>query len=142
MVFRVLAATVAAALLSTSGSALLQHVHAYADHDHAEHRHGPASHAHPTPPLRAPDRHESGTHQSDGAARLERCDPGEHTVAVVFTSVAPQPGHVPVPVPLDPVIVTPPELAWRHAAPSEVRAHSPPRLTDGPLRAPPLVHLA
>lgn len=63
-------------------------------------------------------------------------------MAVVFTSVAPQPGHVPVPVPLDPVIVTPPELAWRHAAPSDVRAHSPPRLTDGPLRAPPLVPLA
>ena len=32
--------------------------------------------------------------------------------------------------------------AWRHVTPSDVRAHSPPRLTDAPLRAPPLVHLA
>ena len=31
---------------------------------------------------------------------------------------------------------------WRSVTPSDVRAHSPPRLTDAPLRAPPLVHPA
>ncbi len=63
-------------------------------------------------------------------------------MSVVFTYVAPHPDHVPAPVTLETIIVAPPEQAWRHVTPSDVRAHSPPRLTDAPLRAPPVVHLA
>jgi hypothetical protein len=132
-VHRVLAAVVAVAMLLTSGSAVWQHVHAYIDHDHADHHHGPASHGHSMA---------AHPHAPDDAVRLEGCDPGKHAVSAVFTCVAPQPGHVPAPVTLDSIVATPPEQAWRHGTPSDVRAHSPPRLTDAPLRAPPVVHLA
>jgi len=134
-VHRVLAALVAVAMLSTSGSAVWQHVHAYAGHDHPDHHHGPASHSH------VADRHTRAESQ-DETARLEGCDPGEHAVSVVFTYVAPQPDHAPVPVVLATLVVPRPEQPWREVVPSDVRAHSPPRLTDAPLRAPPLVHLA
>jgi hypothetical protein len=130
---RLFAAMVAVAMWSTSGSP--QHVHAYADHDHPDHHHGPASHRHAAV---AP----SHAHASDETTRLEGCDPGEHAVALVFTGVAPHAVHVPVAVTIGTLIVTPPEDAWRHVTPSDVRAHSPPRLTDAPLRAPPVAHLA
>lgn len=140
---RVLAAVVAVALLSTSGSAALQHVHAYVEHDHADHHHGPASHGHAAVAhAHAPDSHAPDSHAPDDAARLEGCDPGEHAVSVVFTYVAPQPDQVPAPVTLVTILVAPPEQAWHHVTPSDVRTHSPPRLTDAPLRAPPVVYLA
>jgi hypothetical protein len=140
---RVFAAVVAVAMLSTSGSAALQHVHAYIDHDHAEHHHGPASHRHAAVAhSHAPDSHAPDSQAPDRAARLEGCDPGRHAVSVVFTYVAPQPDHAPAPVTLETIIVAPPEQAGRDVTPSDVRAHSPPRLTDAPLRAPPVVHLA
>ena len=140
---RVLAAVVAVAMLSTSGSAAWQHVHAYVDHDHADHHHGPASHGHSAVAhAHAADSHAPDSHAPDDNARLEGCDPGEHAVSVVFTYVAPHPGHVPAPVTLETILGAPPEQAWRHVTPSDVRAHSPPRLTDAPLRAPPVVHLA
>ena len=128
---------VAVAIALTSGSAALQHVHAYTDHDHAEHHHGPASHGHTA----VTHQHDSASHSPDEAARLEGCDPGEHAVSVTITYVAPHPGDAPVPVTLDTIVAPPPERAWRHVVPSDVRAHSPPRLTDAPLRAPPVVHL-
>jgi hypothetical protein len=136
-VHHVLAVLVAVAMLSTSGPSGFQHVHAYADHDHADHHHGPASHGHSAiAHAHAPDSH------ADDDARLEACDPGEHAVSVVFTYVAPHPDHVPSPVTLETIIVVPPEQRWRHFMPRDVRAHSPPRPTDAPLRAPPVVHLA
>jgi hypothetical protein len=135
-VFRRLATVVSVAMLSTSGSAA-QHIHAYVDHDHGDHHHGPASHRHLVAHASVTD-----SRAPDAAPRLERCDPGEHAVAVVFTCVAPRPDHVPVPSLLDANLVTAPAPAWRTVAPSDVRAHSPPRLTDAPLRAPPVVHLA
>ena len=135
---RLLAVVVAVAMLSTSGSAALQHVHKYVDHDHPDHQHGPSSHGHSA----ATHSHGHDAHVPDEAAQLEGCDPAKHAVAVVFTYVAPQPDHVPAPVTLETIIVTPPEQAWRHVSPSDVRTHSPPRLTDAPLRAPPAVHLA
>lgn len=142
-VHRVIAALVAVAMLSTSGSAALQHVHAYVEHDHADHHHGPASHGHSAVAhAQAPDSHAPDSHAPDDNARLEGCDPGEHAVSVVFTYVAPQPDHVPAPVTLETILVAPSEQAWRQVTPSDVRAHSPPRLTDAPLRAPPVVHLA
>lgn len=125
-------------MLSTSASMALQHVHEYVDHDHADHHHGPASHGHSSVArAQAPE-----SHAPDDAARLEGCDPGEHVVSVAFIYVAAQPDHVPVPVMLDAIVVTPPKETWRHVALSDVRAHGPPRLTDAPLRAPPVVHLA
>jgi hypothetical protein len=134
-VHRVFSALVAVAMLSTSGSAALRHVHAYVDHDHADHHHGPASHGHSA----VAHSHAPDSHAPHDAARLERCDPGEHAVSMVYTYVAPHPDHVPAPVRLETIIVAPPEQAWRQVTPSDVRAHSPPRLTDAPLRAPPLV---
>jgi hypothetical protein len=125
-------------MLSTSGAAALQHVHAYVDHDHADHHHGPASHGHSA----VAHAHTSDSHPSEDAARLEGCDPGEHAVSVVVTYVAPHSDHVPTPVTLKTILVAPSEQAWRHVTPSDVRAHSPPRLTDAPLRAPPVVDLA
>ncbi len=89
-----------------------------------------------------PGLHSARRPRTSGATRLEGCDPGSHAVAVVFTYVAPHPDHVPAPVPLEAILVAPPAPAWRHVTPSDVRAHSPPRLTDTPLRAPPVVHLA
>ena len=130
---RVLAAVVALAMLSTSGSAASQHVHAYVDHDHADHHHGPASHGHSAV---------AHSHTPDDAARLEGCNPGEHAVSAVVTYVAPHPDHVPAPVTLETIRVAPPEQACRDVTPSDVRAHSPPLLTDARLRAPPVVHLA
>jgi hypothetical protein len=135
-------------MLSTSGSAALQHVHAYADHDHADHHHGPASHGHAAmahthaSDSHAPDSSAADVHTPDHVTRLEGCDPGTHAVPVVFTYVAPHPEHVPTPVTLETTLEAPPEQTWRHVTPSDVRAHSPPRLTDAPLRAPPVVHLA
>ena len=129
---------VAVAMLTTSGSAALQHVHAYVDHDHVDHQHGPASHGHAA----AGHAHDPNSQAPDDAARLEGCNPGEHAVAVVFTYVAPHPDNVPVPVTLETIVVAPPGRVSRPITPSDVRAHSPPRLTDAPLRAPPVVHLA
>lgn len=137
-VFRVLAAVLALAMLSTSWAAALRHVHAYVGHDHADHHHGPAWHGHPAVAhAPAPD-----SHASHEAARLENCDAAEHAVAVIFTYVAPYLEHLPSSVAPATMLVAPPEQPWRHVAPSDVRAHSPPRLTDAPLRAPPVVHLA
>ncbi len=139
---RVLAAVVAVAMLSTFGSAAFQHVHAYLDHDHPDHRHGPASHGHSAVGhSHAQDSHAPDAHAPGDVAQLEGCDPGEHAVSVAFTYVAPQPEHPPVPVAADAIIVAPPERTWRYVAASDVRVHSPPRLTDAPLRAPPVVHL-
>lgn len=135
---RVLAAVVAVAVLSASGAATWQHVHAYVDHDHADHHHGPASHGHSSGArVHAPD-----SPAPSDEVRLEACDPGEHAVSVVFTHVAPHLEHAPAPVALETIQVAPPEQPWRHATPSDVRAHSPPRLTDAPLRAPPVVYPA
>lgn len=137
-VFRALATIVAVAMLSVSATATMQHVHAYTDHDHAEHHHGPASHEHTA--VVHLDHSDPGI--AADAARLEGCEPGAHAVSVVFTCVAPQPNYAPAPIELEMVITAPPEQACCHVTPSEVRAHSPPRLTDAPLRAPPLVHPA
>ena len=140
---RLLAAVVAVAMLSASGSAALQHVHAYLDHDHPDHLHGPASHGHSAVGhSHAQDSHAEDAHTPGEVAQFEGCDPGEHAVSVVSSYVAPQPEHPPVPTAADAVIVAPPERTGRYVAACDVRVHSPPRLTDAPLRAPPVVFLA
>jgi hypothetical protein len=125
-------------MLSISGSAALQHVHAYVEHDHAEHHHGPASHEHSA----VAHSHAPESNPPDDTAQLDGCDPGEHAVSVVFTYVTPQTDHGPASVTLETIVMAPPQQARRHVTPSDVRVHSPPRLTDAPLRAPPVVHLA
>lgn len=143
LVLRAVSTIVAVALLAISASAGLQHVHAYADHGHPDHDHGPAVHAHVAMGHDAADHAappDSGL--TEHGARFEGCDPGAHAVSVAFKYVTPQPEHPPLPVTVDVVVVAPPEHAWCRIAPSHVRAHSPPRLTDAPLRAPPVVHLA
>jgi hypothetical protein len=138
-VFRASAAVLVVAVLSISVSATLQHVHEYADHDHAEHHHGPALHPHPV----AEHHDRPGFRVSDRGSELEGCDPGDHAVSVVFLCASPEPLNPPIPVMSDAVVVAPPpEPAAIGVAPADVRAHSPPRLTDAPLRAPPLVNLA
>jgi hypothetical protein len=137
-VFRAVVAIVAVAMLTISGSSALQHVHGYADHDHPDHHHGLASHTHR--PLARQLQHDF--EGLDHAAQLDGCDPGTHVVSVVFTGVVPRSEPAPVPVMLETVVVSFTEHVWRTVTPSDVRAHSPPRLTDAPLRAPPLVHPA
>ncbi len=127
-------------MLSISGSAALQHVHAYSDHDHADHDddHGPAAHTHPV----AVGDHDGPADPSAGHAEIEGCDPGQHAVTLRFGSAPPQPGHVPALVAAVAVAMAPPAAVWSAAAPSDVRAHSPPRVSDAPPRAPPLVQPA
>ena len=127
-------------MLSISGSAALQHVHAYADHEHADHDddHGPAAHAHP---VDVGDHHASADASADHL-EIEGCDPGQHAVSLRFVSTPPEPDHVPALVAGSFAAMAPPVAVWSAAAPSDVRAHSPPRITDAPLRAPPLVHPA
>ena len=136
-VFRALTAVVALAMISTSVSAALQHVHAYAGHKHADHEHGLASHVH------VAGAHHDGADDREhgGNARLEACDPAVHAVSVILAFDVPHPDQAPVPGTVEQVIVAPPKGEWRSLAPTDVRAHSPPRLTDAPLRAPPVVHL-
>ena len=127
-------------MLSISGSAALQHVHAYTGHGHEAHDddHGPAAHAHP---VDVGDHHESADAFADHV-EIESCDPAEHAVSLRFVSAPPEPDHVPALVAVAVVAMAPPAAVWSSAAPSDVRAHSPPRLTDAPLRAPPLVQPA
>jgi hypothetical protein len=127
------AVLVATALLSISGSSALQHVHAYASHDHSEHHHGLAAHRHEA----VAHHHES--HDSEPSPAIEGCDPGAHAVSVVFTYVAPHADHALLPSAVEFLELASPRSGWRTTLPKDVRAHSPPRLTDTPLRAPPLV---
>ncbi len=139
-VFRAVAALVAVAMLSTSASAVLQHVHAYADGDHGDHDHdhGLAAHMHAA----ATHLHHAEPHSAAHTVEIEGCDPGQHAVSVKFVCAAPEPHPTLVAVTVEAVPLSPPPVVWPPATPSDVRAHSPPRLTDAPLRAPPVVHPA
>lgn len=113
------------------------HVHAYEGHDHPDHRHGPAAHSH-----EAASHHR---HQDEGTGdgvRIQACSAGAHAVAAVFTCVASTCHQAP---PVEAAVLVggslPPPVTPRVNI-TDVRAHSPPRLTDAPLRAPPLVHPA
>lgn len=136
--FRALAALVAAALLSTSGSAVVQHVHGYAGHDHDDHHHGLAAHVH-APTVHV---HHTGTDDAAHTAELEACDPGQHAVSVQFVCGAPEPNPARVAVTVEAVQPSPALAVWCAIAPRDVRAHGPPRFTDAPPRAPPVVHSA
>ncbi len=134
---------VAVAMLSMSASAALLHVHASAGHEHAEHHHGPAAHSHT---LVAHDhqhehRHEHEAAHGDGT-EIEACDAADHVVPLVFTCVAAGQVDVPLPDAFDARVLTPPSASTVAVAPADVRAHSPPRITDAPLRAPPIARLA
>lgn len=129
----------ALAALLASRPASMQHVHVYEGHDHPEHHHGPAAHSHEQAD---PHRHHDEIPAATSGHRLESCDPGEHVVPVVFTCVSPTAQQAPL---ADVAVVgrvNPPDVVRCCATLSDVRAHSPPRLTDAPLRAPPVVRPA
>jgi hypothetical protein len=134
-VVRHLAAVACVAWLVAAGSLPTLHVHASGDHDHPEHHRGPGIHSHRRPIEAAP----AG---APAARRIAPCDPGEHTLSLSATAIA---GTIGLPHGLGPA-ATPHVIAIDGsplaAAPRDVRAHSPPRLSDGPLRAPPVVHPA
>jgi len=127
LVHRLIVVLLGIALASTWGQASALHIHAYTDHDHPEHHHGLAVH-----------QHETKSHQADSSSRLESCDPGRHTVPLVFLCASPPQAQasdsefvspaVPAPVPrLDGAIDI-----------TDVRVHGPPHLTQASPRAPPL----
>ncbi|MEQ1897018.1 MAG: hypothetical protein ABL971_06465 [Vicinamibacterales bacterium] len=136
--FRGVAIVVAVAMLSMSASAALLHVHASAGHEHAEHHHGPAAHSHAS--VVHHHQHAGAAHR-DGS-EIEPCDPADHVVPLAFTCVAAGQVDVPLPEAFDAGVLATPSTSTVAVAPSDVRAHSPPRITDAPLRAPPIAHLA
>lgn len=129
-------------MLSTSGSAALLHVHASAGHEHAEHHHGPAAHSHApvVPRHRHHHQHEVAAHGN--GAEIEPCNPGDHVVPLAFTGVAAGQADVLAPQAVAARAPAAPATTAVVLTPADVRAHSPPRLTDAPLRAPPVAHLA
>lgn len=147
-VFRAIAAIVACAMLATSGSAAFAHVHEYAGHRHAEHQHGVASHTHAPPASSAvADASDHADHDPrpdlpTAGARLEGCEPGAHAVSITSPGVAPPPDHWMACVAVAAIVVAPPACAGGRLLRLHVRVHSPPRITDAPLRAPPSLHLA
>jgi hypothetical protein len=136
-VHRLITIVACVALLAGNESLPLLHVHAYADHDHPAHHHGPAFHgrAHD-----AADHHASAT--APRGPQVAPCEPDAHLLSLRAVAATQPPQHVHVaaaPVALFAFtrVLTPP-LGAR----DEVRAHSPPGLTDSPLRAPPASHPA
>ena len=124
------AAVVCIGWVAAGASLPTLHAHVYADHDHPEHRHGLAFHEH---------RHQAHPATAADAfqrARVAPCEPDEHVVSMRATIVKTHDRVVCLPSsvarPVEPVVA---HAAW--SARLDVRAHSPPRLTDGPLRAPP-----
>jgi hypothetical protein len=131
-VHRIAAVLASVALILANGALPLAHVHLYDDHDHAEHHHGPALHG-----------HEQATHPHPALpARPSNplvgpCAPDAHIVALTATlATSPTTLVVPAIAPA-PTVVANPAPARAFVSNPEVRAHSPPGLTDSPLRAPP-----
>ena len=124
---RSIAAVVCVGWLALGASLPSLHAHVYADHDHPEHRHGLAFHEH----------HHVVDHGAFERTGIAPCEPDGHVVSLqlsyakvrivdgagLASSAAPLP---------EPDLVLAPAAARR-----DVRVHGPPRLTDGPLRAPP-----
>jgi hypothetical protein len=138
-VIRVVTMFLALAALLASGPVSMLHVHAYEGDDHPEHNHGPAAHSHEQADHH---RHQDEIPAATSGHRLESCDPGEHVMPVVFTCVSPTAHRAPLADVAAVARVDPPDVAPCCATLSDVRAHSPPRLTGAPLRAPPVVHPA
>jgi hypothetical protein len=130
---RMVAVALVSALLSIAGSSAWQHVHAYGDHDHPEHLHGPAAHEH------GADAHPHARPDGGSSFTIEACEPGTHIASVVFTFVAPYADHAAPPALVSLVGFVPTLTSQPATVRRDVRAHGPPRLTDAPLRAPPLV---
>jgi hypothetical protein len=111
----------------------LLHVHDYGDHDHPTHDHGPAFHGHGHGAV--DDDEPAGP---SPRARVAPCEPDAHVVSLRAVAATPTPLSVHILAsPVAPFLVrqvSAPPLERR----DEVRSHSPPGLTDSPLRAPPL----
>ena len=134
---RLITVLACAALLVGNESLPLLHVHVYADHDHLTHHHGPAFHGHA--PSAIDDHAPAG---SSTGARVAPCEPDAHVLSL--RAVAATPTTLSVHIAASPVA---PFVVGEVSAPllesrDEVRVHSPPGLTDSPLRAPPPSHPA
>jgi hypothetical protein len=125
-----------AAAVAASGMLTTLHVHGYGAHRHAEHRHGPAAHGHVGEA--AADSHDAARPHDPAVARIEPCRPGAHVVPVAGSGVSTGLQHAPAADRAGVLHVGLPTAARSRVAAPDARAHSPPRLTDGPLRAPPL----
>jgi hypothetical protein len=134
-VVRHLAAVACVAWLVAAGSLPTLHVHASGDHEHVEHHGGPGFHLHRRPIEAAP----AG---APASRRVAPCDPGEHALSLSATAMAGKEGLPQGPGPAATSHVMAIDGSPLAATPRDVRAHSPPRLSDGPLRAPPVVHPA
>jgi hypothetical protein len=79
-VHRVLALLLVPALIATSGVSFALHTHIYTDH---EHQHRLSAH------------HHDGTltREAEGTARLDKCDPAQHTVSFAVACAAPPQHH-------------------------------------------------
>ena len=134
---RLITVLACAALLVGNELLPLLHVHVYADHDHPTHHHGPAFHDHAPS---AVDHHASAG--SSTGAHFAPCEPDAHVLSLRAVAATPTPLSVHIAAsPVAPFLVSEvsePLLESR----DEVRTHSPPGLTDSPLRAPPPSHPA
>lgn len=128
-------------MLSMSASAALLHVHASAGHEHAEHHHGPAAHSHAAVVDQHRHHHQHEAEARGDGTQIESCDPADHVVPLAFTCVAAGEADVPLPEVVAANVLMTPRTSAVAVAPSDVRAHGPPRITDAPLRAPPIAHL-
>lgn len=132
VVHRVLALLLVPALIATSAVSFALHTHAYTNHHHPEHHHGLSVHHHDGTPTRA----------ADAAARLDECDPAQHTVSFAFACAAPPQAHA-VDAELDLPTALSPELQIEPAVgDADVRVHGPPSRAQASPRAPPLKFLA
>jgi hypothetical protein len=125
-VYRLVALLLVPALMATSATTSLVHTHAYSDHDHPEHHHGLSAHEH----------HGTAPHGRDGVARLEGCEPGQHTVSLTFVSAAPQIHTLDVELTVAPSGTSnlePAEIVHDN----DVRVHGPPGPPESSPRGPP-----
>jgi hypothetical protein len=134
---RLLAGIVAVAMLLTAGSAVPQHLHAFAGHDHDDHEHGVAEHLH-LAAAHAPHADEDADH----AAEIEGCDPGTHAVSMTFVGASPESSQSLVAAACESITLQLPQAVTPNMAPADVRVHGPPRSRRTPPRAPPVVHPA
>lgn len=124
---RLVATLLGAVLASTAGHATALHTHAYVDHDHPEHHHGLAAHEH----------HHEPAHREDGTARLEGCDPGQHTISFAFVCAASLQVQFVAAEIASPATLTPEPAVEVAVGYTDVRVHGPPVRALASPRAPP-----
>ena len=139
-----LALVLSQALVVSTATGSLLHVHDYTGHDHPDHHHGPASHEHHVyyAVEHREDHHDEEERHGGPVASGDSCDPGRHAVAVTMgcahvpqlqLTIAELPG---------PAIFAPSTTVRSSIPITDVRVHGPPFDTRSPSRGPPLIALA